>query len=376
LADEVLSAVIGAARAYDAGWRCSVPSWQRRWRNNKRRFASSLGCRQDHGKDIDLNVDHLDSTSATLRLRLTRIAYATDTISLFEFQAADGGELPPFTAGAHISIRMGPVLVRQYSLVNSQDERHRYVIGVKREAKSRGGSAFMHDKMRVGALYEIGFPRNDFALDEAAAHTVLFAGGIGITPIYCMIQRLEALGRSWELHFAAQTREQAAFIRELQLYGRRVHIHIDAESAGKFLDLTGIVAAAPAHAHLYCCGPKPMLSAFEAAASGRPERHVHVEYFAAKAEAAVAGGFVVELARSAKSFQIPPGRTILEVLLESGMKVANSCQQGICGLCETRVISGIPDHRDSLLTDKERAANAVMMVCCSGSLSDRLVLDL
>jgi vanillate O-demethylase ferredoxin subunit len=267
-------------------------------------------------------------------------------------------------------------LIRQYSLVNAQDERHRYVVGVKRETQSRGGSAFMHDKMRVGGLYDVTGPRNHFALVEAAEHSVLFAGGIGITPVYCMIQRLEALGRPWQLYFAAQTRDQAAFVTQLQQYGARVHLHIDAEADGKFLDLSGIVAAVPDHAHLYCCGPKPMLNAFEAAVIGRPEGHAHVEYFAAKMEMAADGGFVVELAHSGRQFQVPAGRTILEVLLEAGVEVENSCQQGICGMCETRVISGIPDHRDSLLTEQERAANKVMMVCCSGALSERLVLAL
>jgi len=321
-------------------------------------------------------MDRSNDDAPALRLRLTRISYITGAISLFEFQAPDGGNLPAFTAGAHIGIELGPALSRQYSLVNAQDERHRYVVGVKREALGRGGSIFMHDKLRVGALYNVMAPRNNFALAESAEETVFFAGGIGITPIYCMVQRLEALGRAWRLHFAAQTREQAAFIGELQRYGGRVHVHIDTEADGKFLDLPSLVRNVPNHAHLYCCGPKPMLAAFEAAAAGRPAGHVHVEYFAAKTEAAADGGFVVELARGGREFQIPPGRTILEVLLESHVAVQNSCQQGICGMCETRIFSGRADHRDSFLTDDERAANEVMMVCCSGSLTERLVLDL
>jgi vanillate O-demethylase ferredoxin subunit len=321
-------------------------------------------------------MDRSNDDAKAQQLRLTGISYVTGAISLFEFQAPDGGPLPAFKAGAHIGIELTPALTRQYSLVNAEDERHRYVVGVKREAQGRGGSIFMHDKLRVGAVYNVLPPRNNFALDEAAEQTVLFAGGIGITPIYCMVQRLESLGRNWRLYYAAQTREQAAFTAELRKLGDRVHLHIDAEADGKFLDLPRIVATVPEHAHLYCCGPKPMLAAFESAVSRRPPAHAHVEYFVARADMAAAGGFVVELARSGRQLAIPPGRTILEVLLESGMAVQNSCQQGICGMCETRIISGIPDHRDSLLTEQERAANAVMMVCCSGALSDRLVLDL
>ena len=152
--------------------------------------------------------------------------------------------------------------------------------------------------------------------------------------------------------------------------------HFDDEQSGKFLDVTGIVGAAPQDAHLYCCGPTPMLKAFEAATANWPSEQVHVEYFTAKAEPARKGGFTVELARSGQEFFIPEGRSILEVLLDEGVDLDYSCELGICGACEQRVISGIPEHRDSILSEEEQAENRRVMICCAGCKSERLVLDL
>lgn len=311
-----------------------------------------------------------------LSLRLVAITYAAEGTLLFEFRAPDGSPLAPFTAGAHLDIHLPGGIVRQYSLVNREGERDRYVVAVKRDRKSRGGSVFMHEQLRVGAVYPIAGPRNNFPLVEGALHVVLIAGGIGVTPIWCMVQRLVELGASFELHYACRNRAETAFAAELAALGDRVHFHFDEECGGAVLDVAAIVAQAPADAHLYCCGPTPMLDAFEAATRTRPRERVHVEYFTAKEAPATQGGFVVELARSGRSFEIPPGKTILQVLMEAGVDVVYSCEQGICTTCETRVISGIPDHRDMVLTEDERAAGEVMMICVSGALSDKLVLDL
>jgi ferredoxin-NADP reductase len=212
---------------------------------------------------------------------------------------------------------------------------------------------------------------------------VLIAGGIGITPIWCMTQELiaqdlAAQDRPWQLYYSCRAREEMAFLETLKTLDQaRVHLHLDDEADGKFLDLKAIVTAAPENAHLYCCGPKPMLTAFEAAAAGRPKGHVHVEYFTAKEnEASTIGGFWVELARSGEEYYIPEGKKVLEVLYEAGVDVDYSCELGICGACETRVISGIPEHHDSVLSEEEQAANDKVMICCCGCKSERLVLDL
>jgi vanillate O-demethylase ferredoxin subunit len=205
---------------------------------------------------------------------------------------------------------------------------------------------------------------------------VLIAGGIGVTPIVAMAERLAALGRDWSMTYAVRRPDEAAFTERLTRHGARVRLHVDAAHGGRPLDVAALVAAAPADAQLYCCGPAPMLDAFESAAAARPRERVHVERFTAAAAPATAGGFLVELARSGRRVSVSPGQTIVEALRTLGVDVAVSCAQGICGTCETRVLAGVPDHRDSLLSDAERAANDVMMICCSGSRTATLTLDL
>jgi len=314
-----------------------------------------------------------------LSVQLRAIRYEAENVSSFELTPVEMRELPPFTAGSHIDIHLRAGLVRSYSLCNSQDERHRYVIGVNRDRNSRGGSRHMHEQLQVGQMLSISVPRNNFALKEDAPHTVLVAGGIGITPMLAMVRRLQALGRSWELYFAARNHSGAGFIDELKaLKARspqgRLHLHFD-DTATKLLDLVKIVADAPPDTHFYCCGPLPMLAAYESATAGLPPGQMHVEYFTAKEAPTTAGGFKVECAKSGITLQVPEGKTILDALLEAGVDVPYSCMQGVCATCETRVLGGIPDHRDLVLSKEEQAANAVMMVCCSRSKTPTLVLD-
>jgi ferredoxin-NADP reductase len=311
-----------------------------------------------------------------LDLRLTAISFGADSIHLFELRAPDGASLPPFTAGAHIDLHLPNGTMRQYSLCNPQTERHRYVVGVKRDPASRGGSQFMHEALRVGTVLRVGVPRNNFRLDEDAEHSVFVAGGIGVTPIRCMIDRLRRLGRSWELHYGVRRRAEAVFLEEFQADGERLQLHVDAESPGVFLDIAGIVAAAPADAQLYCCGPGPMLAAFETAAAARPDGNVHVEYFASSTPVAAEGGFSVRMAKTGRMVAVAPGQTILDALQAAGVDAPFSCAQGVCGACETRVLEGLPDHRDMILSPQEKAANRTMMICCSGSKTPLLVLDI
>jgi tetrachlorobenzoquinone reductase len=195
-----------------------------------------------------------------------------------------------------------------------------------------------------------------------------------------MARRLEALGRSWELFYAARTRLAAAFLDEINNIRPNAHLNLhfdfDDERSGRIFDLAAIVNNAPGLAHLYCCGPLPMLEAFEAAAAKRLIDHVHVEYFQAKAAPALDGGFAVKLARSNRTIAVEPGKTILDALLDAGVSANYSCTEGVCGTCETRVLEGIPDHRDQFLSQEEKAANKTVMICCSGSRSGTLVLDL
>jgi len=314
-----------------------------------------------------------------LSLQLRAIRYEAEGIASFELAAPGAQDLPAFAAGAHIDLHLAPGLVRSYSLCNDPQERHRYVIGVHRDPASRGGSAHVHEKLRVGDRLAVSAPRNNFPLEESAPHSVLVAGGIGITPLLAMVRRLAALRRPWELYYCARSHAHAAFLDALRALKAdcpegRLHLHFD-DRAGGLLDIGQLVARAPAGSHFYCCGPLPMLAAFESACAGVPPAQVHVEYFSAREAPAVAGGFELELARSGRVLHVAPGQTVLDAMLEAGVDVPYSCTQGVCGACETRVLAGVPDHRDLVLSPQEQESHTVMMVCCSGAKSPRLVLD-
>ena len=313
-----------------------------------------------------------------LRLRIVAIRYEAETIRSFELAAADGNLLPSFKPGAHIDLALPGDFSRSYSLTSDGDLPKSYVIAVNRDASSRGGSAYMCDTARVGEVITAQSPRNNFGLNEDADQTVFFAGGIGITPIMSMIRRMEKLSKNWKLIYAARSRASAAFVEELERFETtnpgHVSFHFDDEKSS-VLPVADLVTASPADAHLYCCGPAAMISAFKGAAAVRRDDTVHVEHFSATVEQSSAS-FVVVLKRSGKEFLVPAGRTIMDVLQEAGIRVAYSCREGVCGTCETRVVEGIPDHKDNVLSAREQASNKLIMICCSGAKSDRLVLDL
>lgn len=310
-----------------------------------------------------------------LSVRLNAIRYVARDTSIYELTNVAGTPLPPYAPGAHIDLHLPNGIVRQYSLLEPEPSGETYSIAVKRDPASRGGSRSVHEELRVGQTLTISAPRNNFPLVENASHVILLAGGIGITPIWCMAQRLHKLGRSWALHYACRSRADMAFVDALAEMGK-AHFHFDDENQGKVLDVGSIVAGAPRDAHLYCCGPTPMLQAFEQATASWPRAQVHVEYFTPKPQPAKKGGFVVELARSGQEFVIPEGESILQVLLNAGVDVDYSCELGICGACEQRVLAGTPEHRDAILSEEEQAANTRVMICCAGCKSERLVLDL
>ncbi len=310
----------------------------------------------------------------TVTMRVTAIRYAADESNVYEFRSLDNAILPSVEPGAHIDIHLPSGMIRQYSLVSADGDPRAYLVAIKRDRASRGGSSFMHERLRVGQTLQIGGPRNSFPLYESARHSVLIAGGIGITAIWCMAQRLAKLGKSFEMHYASRSRKEAAFIDELEDMSQ-VKVHIDGDRSGRHLDVAAIVAAAPSDAHFYCCGPLPMMEAFEAATSPFAREQVHVEYFAPKQMAALEGGYVVQLHRTGQEFAVPEGKTILQVLRESGVGAPYSCEEGICGACQVDVISGIPDHRDSVLSVNDQRSGKTMLICCSGSKTDRLVID-
>lgn len=314
-------------------------------------------------------------TEGTLEMRLVAVRPAARGTNFYDFARRDGLPLPPVTPGAHVDLHLPNGLVRQYSLVSARPEAGVWTLGIKRDPASRGGSAYVHDHLRAGDILRLGAARNNFPLAQAEAPSVFIAGGIGITPLWSMIEALEARGADWRLYYSCRTRAEALFLDPF-LADPRVTLNFDDENGGQYLDIAAILAQAPEGAHVYCCGPTPMLKALETAAAGWPPARMHVEYFTASQAAATEGGFRVVLARSGVEFDVQPGQTILQVLREHGLDVATSCEQGVCGLCETLVLEGEPDHRDEVLTDEERAKGDRMMICCSGCKSGRLVLDI
>jgi len=317
-----------------------------------------------------------------IRTFVHTLRYEAQDVIGIELRSPDGAELPAFTAGAHVDLHLPGGLIRSYSLVNDCRERHRYVLGILREPHSRGGSRAAHEQLRIGTPVTVGEPKNQFPLHEAAAHSVLVAGGIGVTPLLCMARRLKAIGASFEFVYCARSRKAAAFIDEVTALEVPVHWHFDEQTGGP-PNLNELLRTRPgagaANTHYYACGPAPMLDAFLAACSTLGYGHAHIERFAAAVPVEEVGsqqGFTVELQRSSRSFSVAPGQSILDVLLDAGVSASFSCQDGFCGSCETRVIEGIPEHRDSVLTEAERAENKTMMICVSGCRGERLVLDL
>lgn len=316
---------------------------------------------------------------STIEVRVAAKVREAEDIYSFELVRLDGAPLPPFDAGAHIDVHVGVGQVRQYSLCNPPHETHRYVIGVLRDAASRGGSLAMHDAVQAGSVLTIGVPRNHFPLVDAE-RTLLVTGGIGVTPILAMAEALACKGAAFEMHYCARSPERAAFRERIAASGfsRQVHFHYDSDDAAQQLALPALLAA-PGQTHLYVCGPAGFIEHVLAAAraQGWPEAQLHVEYFAGVAiDTTGDQSFEVKLASSGQVLTVPKGRSVIQVLAEQGIEVPYSCEEGVCGTCLTRVLDGVPEHRDLYLTDEEHAANDQFTPCCSRAKTRLLVLDL
>lgn len=297
-------------------------------------------------------------------------------VRIFDLRPVSGESLPAFEAGAHIDVEARDGLVRQYSLLNAPGETHRYVVAVALDAASRGGSKHLHDWVETGDVLRISPPRCHFALVEDSPFSVLIAGGIGVTPLWAMAQRLIALGKPFAFYFGARSPEAAPLLDRIAPALAAANAPLVTVFGGAPLDLAAIVREAPTGAHFYACGPAGMLDAYISATEGVDAANVHYERFSGAGEEARDGGFEVQLARTGKTVTVAPGQTILEALKLAGVNANHSCAEGICGACETVILEGVADHRDSVLTDAEKAAGKSMMICCSGARTARLVLDI
>ena len=303
-----------------------------------------------------------------------------EDIAVFEFADAAGGDLPPFSAGSHIDVEVAPGLVRQYSLCNNPAERHRYMIGVLKDPASRGGSTRMH-ALTEGAYTRISTPRNHFALHPAANRSVLLAGGIGVTPLLCMADRLAHIGADFDMHYCSRSAARTGFRERLgsSSYADRVHFHFDDGDAAQKLDIDAALGSPDAGKHVYVCGPAGFIDFVlkAAAAKGFADANVHREYFAASTDFLENGeAFKIQLSSSGQVLDVPADRTILDVLRDIDIELPSSCEQGVCGTCLVRVLQGVPDHRDCFLDDAERAKGDQLTACCSRSKTPVMVLDL
>ena len=298
-----------------------------------------------------------------------------DDVAVLTLTDPSGGELPGWTPGAHVDLILDPSLVRQYSLCGRTDEPGSWRIGVLKDPRSRGGSDHVHDKLQPGATVRVRGPRNHFALVDSPAY-VFIAGGIGITPILAMIRAAEAAGAEWQLLYGGRTRRSMAFLDELAGYGDRVRLQPQDEVG--LMDLAGVLGTPRENTLVYCCGPEPLLAAVEQNCLHWPTGSLHLERFAPKVFEATGpdDSFEVVFDRSGVTATVAPDQSILDVAEEAGLPALSACREGTCGTCETRVIEGDPDHRDSLLSPQEQETCDVMMICVSRCRSAKLVLDL
>jgi ferredoxin-NADP reductase/uncharacterized iron-regulated membrane protein len=315
-----------------------------------------------------------------LSLTIARKTVEANGICSFELVDPAGGQLPAFSAGSHIDVQLAPGLVRQYSLCNDPADTGRYLIGVQLAPDSRGGSRALH-ALECGATLAVSTPKNHFPLAHAATRTLLFAGGIGITPILCMAERLANSGAEFELHYSTRSRERAAFLARISgsQYAERARLYFGDEEGRQRLDPAAVLGAPVPGTHLYVCGPTGYMDAIIGAArqAGWPDAQVHREYFSGAVEHKEADlAFDVKLASSGKVIHVARDQTVLAALTACGVDVQASCAEGVCGTCLTRVLDGQPDHRDLFLTAADRARNDRFLPCCSRSNGPMLVLDL
>lgn len=329
----------------------------------------------------------MDTVNDLIPVTVAHKRREAEGIYSFELVDPQGAPLPPFEAGAHIEVQIpgsgATPLVRQYSLANAPGERHRYLIAVLKEPASRGGSRAMHELVQQGDGLQIGAPRNHFALSDSAdrEQSVLLAGGIGITPILSMAEALVRLDADFSLHYCARTLDRMAFAGRLaqpDLAGR-VHRHVSADPSSGRNYIEQLLHGPSAQRRLYVCGPEGFIEATRSVArtAGWSDSHVRYELFGHTVQpSANDGAFEVRLARSGRTIPVAADQTVVAALVAHGVDLVVSCEQGVCGTCLTRVLEGVPDHKDVYLTPDEQARNDQFTPCCSRSRTPSLVLDL
>ena len=361
----------GGTRRY---WQFDITSWQES--TLPYRFAWELLDESPHIPELQryLNVNE------TLSLQVERIQQETDRVKSFRLRAADGNELPEVLPGAHLQLKVklpdGSDAKRHYSLLNHPDDRSSYEIGVLKEPQGRGGSLYLHEHIQEGDVLEIQLPKNAFPMATSANHSILIAGGIGITPILSMMHALSSANLSFEMHYSARTYSGLAFRDRIErIAGDNANFYASKEPNGQRLDLKKLLATSKPGSHVYVCGPRGMINAVRegAAEQGWPSTHIHFESFGAQ-PLANDKAIRVHLYKSNKTVNVPADRSILDTLLDAGVSIPHDCKRGECTMCTTRVIEGEPDHRDLCLNAEEKKSS--MCVCVSRAKGKNLTLCL
>jgi vanillate monooxygenase ferredoxin subunit len=343
-------------------------------------IMSSVGASQS---DVRREVPPINlSAESTLDVSVTDCWRETNDIRAFELRTSDSGALPNHDPGCHIDVFIKGLGTRQYSICNPSSETDRYVIAVKNDATGRGGSRFMHEAVQRGATLKISAPRNNFPLVDGASRNLFIAGGIGVTPILPMLDKRLQSNIAFEFHHFVRERSEIGFRAMLRdtRYGGKINLRIDAEEIGSFDQRYAFLAQQPPGTHVYVCGPSAMITYVRDKAGdlGFPSSHIHSEHFGAtqNADIDVDVEFDLRLVKSGRTLKVPSNKSALDVLLDHGVAIPFSCEQGVCGTCRTLVVEGRPLHRDQCLTQQERDAGNVFTPCCSRAATKTLMIDL
>jgi ferredoxin-NADP reductase len=319
----------------------------------------------------------MNPPSELIKVFVSRKWFEAKRVVGIQLRTLDNSMLPQFTPGSHIDVYLPNGIIRQYSLCNDPLARDFYELGIGLSSESRGGSNYIHDRLVEGMVLNISGPRNNFPLIAGAKSFLFIAGGIGITPILPMLREAQRIGTSWTLLFAVKSFEDLPYRQKLAEFGESVQIHFDVENSSR-VDLSSYLAAQNSTAHLYACGPSSMLQTISRLTTHFSPSHLHFESFSAGPKNAtdLPRDFRIRLCNLRKELIVPAHKSILEVLEEDGISHSFSCREGLCRSCEVRLISGIPDHRDMVLSESERNAGASIIICVSRAKSELLELDI
>ncbi len=316
-----------------------------------------------------------EASAQPLEMVVRQLRWEVDGVLGVRLELPGGGELPAWEPGAHVDVLLPNGVERQYSLCSDPADPRGWEIAVLREDVSRGGSRWIHRELRPGAVLKVSAPLNHFAFDPAVP-AVFVAGGIGITPLLPMIRAAREAGIDWRLAYLGRERATMAFLDTDLLQDPRVEVFPSSEDGR--LDVAGWIGQPTGAERVYACGPEALLDALEALSADWLPGTLRVERFQARNFADLGEGeaFEVEARASGLKLTVEAGCSILEMLEQAGIPVPSSCLEGVCGTCETDIVDGEAEHRDSILSPEERASNETMMICVSRARTPALVLDI